>query len=144
MNQKISQFRGRYGFLCYTCSSTPTYPLFQTLLVDLHHRCSCWTFHCLTDWGRELLSVQHIFLSCQRVKYRYGRPLSTWPTKTSTTRSFAMGQYQQTPVFMLRTVGSQGASIQHCATRIKSLSWPLTCSARNLDRTRGTNAGGNR
>ena len=39
-------------------------------------------------------------------------------------------------------LGSQGTSIQHGATRIKSLSWPLTSSARNLDRSRGTNAGG--
>ena len=35
--------------------------------------------------------------------------------------------------------------IQHGATRIKSLSCPLTCSPRNLDRPRGTNArGGNK
>ena len=53
-----------------------------------------------------------------------------------------MGQHWGMSANMLRTVGSQGASIQNSATRIKSLSWPLTCSARNLDKTRGTNAGG--
>ena len=72
--------------------------------------------------GREPLPVQHASLSSQRAKCRYGRPLSTWPTETFMTRSFMIGHDQGTSANMLRTVGSQGASIHHGATRIKSLS----------------------
>ena len=41
---------------------------------------------------------------------------------------------------MLRTVGSQTASIHQGAIRIWSLNWSVTCSARKLDRSRGTKA----
>ena len=41
----------------------------------------------------------------------------------------------------MRTVGSQGASFQQGATTIRSLNWPVTWSARNLDTTRGINVG---
>ena len=85
--------------------------------------------------------MQHTSLSSQRVKCRYGRPLSTWPTETSMMRSFMMEHCLGMSANMLRSQGSQGTSIQHCTSRFKSLSWPLTCSARNLDRTKGTNAG---
>ena len=45
---------------------------------------------------------------------------------------------------MLRTVGSQVASIMQGATRIRNLNWPVTCSARNVGTTRATSAwGGN-
>ena len=42
---------------------------------------------------------------------------------------------------MLQTVGSQGSSIQQGNTRIRSLNLPVTCSARNVNNTRGINAG---
>ena len=142
MNQKISYFRGRYGTVWYTLLSKPTCPFLPTLLVDFQCRCLSHPCHCLTYWGRESLSVQHASLSSQRVKCRYGWPLSIWPTKTPTMRSFMMGQHWGMSANMLNTAGSQEASIQHGSTRIKSMSWPLTCSARNLYRTGGTNEGG--
>ena len=42
---------------------------------------------------------------------------------------------------MLTAMATQGASIQQGTTRIRSLNLPVTCSVRNLDRTRGTKAG---
>ena len=75
--------------------------------------------HCRTDWERESLSMQHMSLSSQRVKCCNGRPLHTQHTKTSMIRSFMMGHQWGMSSNMLRTVGSQGTSIQHGATRIK-------------------------
>ena len=126
----------------YTLSTTPTCPFFPTLLLDLCCKHSHCLYHCLTDWQREPLSTQHISTSSQRVKCRYGRPLSTWNTETFTMKSFTTGQYWGMSANILRTVGSQEASIKHGDTRIKSLNWPVTCSARNLVRTKGPNAGG--
>ena len=125
-----------------TPSHTPSCPFFPILLVDLCYRCWSCPNHCLTDWGREPLSVQHMSLRSQRVKCRYDRPLSAWSSETSMTISFIMGHCWRMSANLLTTMGNQGASIQHGATRIKSLNWPVTCSVRNLDRTRGTNAGG--
>ena len=50
------------------------------------------------------------------------------------TRSFMMGQHNGMSANMLRTVGSQQVSFLHGATIIKSLSWLLACSAKNLDK----------
>ena len=119
--KRISKFRGRHGTVCYTLLNTSTCPFLPTMLVDLCHRCSSCPCHWLADWGREPLSVQHTCLSSQRVKCRYGRPLSMWLTKTSSVRSFMMGQCWGTSANILTTVGRQGASIQHGTTRIKSL-----------------------
>ena len=43
---------------------------------------------------------------------------------------------------MLRMEGSQGASITQDIIRIPSLNLSMTYSARNVDKTRGPNAGG--
>ena len=48
----------------------------------------------------------------------------------------------QTSSNILRTVGSQGLSNQQGATIMRSLDLLGSCSARNLDRTRGNSVGG--
>ena len=49
---------------------------FPTLPVDFYCICPNCSCNCLTDWGREPLSVQHTSLSSQRVKCSDGRPLA--------------------------------------------------------------------
>ena len=43
---------------------------------------------------------------------------------------------------IFRTVGNQGTSKQQGEMKIRGLNLPVTCSARNLDKTGETNAGG--
>ena len=62
-------------------------------------------------------------------------------TKTSMTRSFMTGHQWGTFANMLRTVESQGTSIQQGATRIRSLNWPVTHSTKNSDCNRGSKDG---
>ena len=81
-------------------------------------------------------------LSSQGLKCSECQPLNTWPTKTSNLRCFTMRHWWGMHSNMLRTVESQGASIQLGATRITNLNWPVIGSARNQDRTRGTITGG--
>ena len=60
------------------------------------------------------------------------------PTKMSLTRSFKIEHQQGISSNMLRTVESQGTSIQQGAIRIRNLSSSVTCSATNVERTRGS------
>ena len=83
MKQNISSFWDRNGIVWYDLFSTPTSPLFQTLLVNFCCRCFCHPCHCQTDQGREALSVQHTSLSGQRVKCSNCRHLSTQPSEKS-------------------------------------------------------------
>ena len=142
LNHMISLFWGRIGIVWYTLLSTLSSPLFPALLVNFCCRCSSCPYHCLTDWGGEPLSAQHTSLSSQRVKWSDCRPLSIWPTEASMIRFFMMRHQWGIPSNILRTLGSQRASTEQGATRIKCLTWPVTCSTGNLDRTRGTKTEG--
>ena len=142
ISQRIGKFKCRKGIVWYTLLSTPTHLFLPKPLVNFCCKCLSCLHYYLTDWGREPLSMQSTYLSSQRVEYINGRPLSMQPTKTSVIRFFMMGHWWGTPSNMLRTVGSQGASIQHVATRIRSGNWLVTCFARNADNTREINAWG--
>ena len=83
----------------------------------------------------------HTTLWSQRVKCRYGRPLSTWPTKTSMASSFMMGHHWGMSANMLRTVESQGASIQQGATTIRCLELTWHDPPVTLTELEVTNAG---
>ena len=72
----------------------------------------------------------------QKLKCSNGRSLSTQPTESYVLISLTMGHGWGSSN-MLRTVWSQGPSIQHSATRIRSQNWLVTCSTRNLDNTGG-------
>ena len=97
-----------------------------------------------TAWQTEgeTPSLCNTSLSIPRVKTSSGRPSSTQPTKTSMTRCFMMGHQWGMPSYMLRIVGSQGASIQCHVTRIRSLNWFVTCCHRNFENSWRINARG--
>ena len=118
MNQKSANLGTDIALFCTPSWAHKPAHSFITLLVDLCCRCLSCPHHCLTDWGRQPLSAQCTSLSNQMVKCRYGRLLSRCPTETSMMRYFTIGQHQGKSANMLRTMGSQGASIQHGATRI--------------------------
>ena len=119
--------------------NTPSSPFSPRLLENFHHRYLSCFHHFLTDWGREPLSVS---LSSQWVKCSNCIYLSTWKNQDIHDKAFMMGHWWRMSANMLATVGSQGASIQHDAIRVRSLNWPVTCPTWNLDRTSGTKAGG--
>ena len=109
-------------------SSTPTSPFLQTMLVNLCCKCSSYPWHCLTDWGIELLSVQH--MSCN-IK----------PTKISQTISFPMG-YQKGISFQC-VENSEEAKESQSKMVPMDYKYHLTCDGfcQNLGRARGTNTG---
>ena len=128
--------RGRNGFVWFTLSSTPSSPFLPGLLIHLCLGHTCHPNHCLTDWGWEPLSAKHISLISQWVKCNVCRNLSTL------TSSFTMRNQLGTSTNMLRNVGSQRASIPWGATWLRNMISLVTHSPRNLNKTRGTEAGG--
>ena len=63
-------------------------------------------------------------------------PLAPSPLQSSLTKSYTMGYWQQTSFHMLKTAGRQKVSIQQGTTTIRRLNQPVTCSTRNVDRSR--------
>ena len=117
--------------------STPASPFLSALMVDLWHRCSSCPCHHLIDWGENPYVHSTCCWAAKGLKCKYPRPLRAWPTETSW-QDLLQCTLLRNICQHVENCGKPGAPIQHGASRIKCLSWPLTCSVRNLDRTRGT------
>ena len=56
-------------------------------------------------------------------------------------KTFMMGHQWGMFFNVLGTMGSQEVPIQQGEVKIRSLNWPVTCHARNVDKMRGINTG---